>query len=173
MAAVRLASARNALTAIVLIVAFSPTAQLGAQDLPASIRTSGQTELLTVHAEGAQVYECGVDKSGGLAWRFREPIATLFQGARTVGRHYAGPRWELVDGGTVQGKVEADAPGVTASDIPWLKLAVIAHQGKGVLDDAATIQRINTRGGVLAGACDAAGMFRAVAYSADYVFLTK
>ena len=36
-----------------------------------------------------------------------------------------------------------------------------------------TVQRINTRGGKLAGACDAAGTFRSVPYSADYVFLRK
>ena len=50
---------------------------------------------------------------GKLAWAFREPIATLFQDGKTVGRHYAGPTWELSDGSAVVGKVAASAPGAT------------------------------------------------------------
>jgi Protein of unknown function (DUF3455) len=46
--------------------------------------------MLTVHAEGAQIYECKVN-SGKLVWQFREPIAALIADGKTVGRHYAGP----------------------------------------------------------------------------------
>jgi hypothetical protein len=144
-----------------------------AQELPAPIQAPGETGLLTVHAEGAQVYECRADAAGKLAWAFREPIATLLRDGKTIGRHYAGPKWELDDGGGVEGKVEAKAPGAGASDIAWLKLSVAAHFGRGLLSDAATVQRINTRGGGLDGACEAAGAFRSVAYAADYVFLKK
>jgi len=35
------------------------------------------------------------------------------------------------------------------------------------------VQRINTAGGKLDGACDKAGAFKSVPYSADYVFLRK
>jgi hypothetical protein len=35
------------------------------------------------------------------------------------------------------------------------------------------VQRINTHGGAAQGACDQAGAFRSVPYSADYVFLSK
>ncbi|MDU3132865.1 MAG: DUF3455 domain-containing protein, partial [Bradyrhizobium sp.] len=42
-----------------------------------------------------------------------------------------------------------------------------------VLSDVTTVQRINTAGGKLEGACETAGQFRSVAYSADYVFLRK
>jgi len=35
------------------------------------------------------------------------------------------------------------------------------------------VQRINTVGGKLEGACDKAGTYRNVPYSADYVFLRK
>ena len=144
-----------------------------AQDMPDSIRAPGETAFLTLHAEGAQVYECKADQAGKLAWIFREPIATLLQDGKTVGRHYAGPQWELSDGGIVQGKVSAKAPGATPSDIPWLKLDAAAQKGHGALSDAMTIQRVNTHGGVLEGACDTAGAFRSVAYSADYIFLRK
>ena len=138
--------------------------------LPNSIRTSGETVLLAVHAEGAQVYECKTDSTGRLAWFFREPIATLIQNGKTVGRHYAGPQWEIADGSSVVGKVESKVDGVTPSDIPWLKLAVASHNGQGVLADATTIQRINTHGGALSGECDAVGTLRSVPYSAEYVF---
>jgi hypothetical protein len=142
-----------------------------ALELPASIQAPGEVALLTVHAEGAQIYECTSDAAGALAWVFREPIATLLRDGKTIGRHYDGPRWELGDGGGVQGKLEAKAPGATAADIPWLKLSAAAHFGQGALSEATTIQRVNTHGGALAGACEAPGALRSVAYSADYVFL--
>ena len=36
-----------------------------------------------------------------------------------------------------------------------------------------TAQRVNTRGGKLEGSCDSAGSFKAVPYSAEYLFLKK
>jgi hypothetical protein len=50
---------------------------------------------------------------------------------RTVGRHYAGPTWEHVDGSSVQAKVIGNAPGATANDSPWLKLEVVERRGTG------------------------------------------
>ena len=44
--------------------------------LPDAIAAPGETVVLTVHAEGAQVYECKAGADGKLAWAFREPIAT-------------------------------------------------------------------------------------------------
>jgi hypothetical protein len=141
--------------------------------LPDAIAAPGETIVLTVHAEGAQVYECKAGADGKLAWAFREPIATLLADGKTVGRHYAGPNWEHSDGSAVVGKATGNAPGATPSDIPWLKLEVISHRGSGVLSAVTTVQRINTKGGKLEGACDNAGTFRSAPYSADYVFLRK
>ena len=126
-----------------------------------------------MHAEGAQVYECKAGADGKLAWAFREPIATLMVDGKTVGRHYAGPNWEDIDGSAVIGKVTGNAPGATANDIAWLKLEVIAQRGSGALTGVTTVQRINTKGGKLAGACDKAGATKAAPYSADYVFLRR
>jgi hypothetical protein len=42
-----------------------------------------------------------------------------------------------------------------------------------VLSKVTTIQRLNTQGGALSGACDKAGDFKSVAYTATYVFLQK
>jgi hypothetical protein len=141
--------------------------------LPDAIAAPGTTVMLSVHAEGAQVYECKVGADGKPAWAFREPIATLLVDGKTVGRHYAGPNWEASDGSAVVGKAVGNAPGATASDIPWLKLEVASSRGNGVLSGVTTVQRINTSGGKLEGACDKAGTFKSAPYSADYVFLRK
>jgi hypothetical protein len=141
--------------------------------LPDAIAASGETVVLTLHAEGAQVYECKAGADGKSTWVFREPIATLLLDGKTVGRHYAGPNWEYSDGSAVAGKAIGNAPGATPNDIPWLKLGVTSHRGSGILSGVTTVQRINTQGGKLDGACDGAGKFRSAPYSADYVFLRK
>jgi uncharacterized protein DUF3455 len=141
--------------------------------LPEAIAAPGETVMLKLHAEGAQVYECKTGADGTLAWVFREPIATLFSDGKTVGRHYAGPNWEYSDGSAVVGQVVGTAPGQVAMDIPWLKLGVVSRRGNGVLSPATTVQRINTAGGKLNGACYKAGTYESVPYSADYVFLRK
>jgi Protein of unknown function (DUF3455) len=141
--------------------------------LPAAIATSGETVVLATHAEGAQVYECKAGPDGKLAWAFREPVATLMAEGKTVGRHYAGPNWENADGSAVTGKAIGNAPGATPNDIAWLKLEVIAHRGNGAFTAVTTVQRINTQGGQLAGACEKAGTTKSAPYSAEYVFLRK
>ena len=144
-----------------------------AEPLPDAIAAPGETVVLSVHAEGAQVYDCKAAADGKLAWAFREPVATLFSEGKTIGRHYAGPNWELADGSAVAAKAAGNAPGATALDIPWLKLEVTTHRGSGLLTPVTTFQRINTHGGKLDGACDKAGEFRSAPYSAEYVFLRK
>ena len=79
----------------------------------------------------------------------------------------------MSDGSAVVGKVAGNAPGATAADIPWLKLDVVSQRGSGILTGVTTVQRINTQGGKLEGACDKAGTYRSAPYSADYVFLRK
>jgi Protein of unknown function (DUF3455) len=141
--------------------------------LPDAIAAAGETIVLSVHAEGAQIYECKAGADGKLGWAFREPVATLLADGKTVGRHYAGPNWEHSDGSAVVGKAIGNAPGATPADIPWLKLDVISRRGSGILTGVTTVQRINTKGGKLEGTCDKAGTFSSAPYSADYVFLRK
>ena len=163
----------NAAVAILLFAGSLVNATAAETSLPGAIAAPGETTLLTVHAEGAQVYECKAGSDGKPAWAFREPIATLLADGKTIGRHYAGPNWEHSDGSAVVGKVAGNAPGAAASDIPWLKLDVVSHRGDGVLTAATTVQRIHTSGGKLDGACEQPGAFRSAPYSADYVFLRK
>ena len=126
-------------------------------ELPLAIAASGETVVVTLHALGAQVYECKAGADGKLAWAFREPIATLILDGKTAGHHYAGPNWDHVDGSGVTGRVAGSVPGKTPDDIAWLKLDVTAHRGNGLLAGVTTVQRINTTGGVISGACDQVG----------------
>ena len=149
-----------------------PAAQLSAH-VPAALDAPNVVVVARVHAEGAQIYQCSLDASQKLAWKAREPIATLISEGTTVGRHYAGPTWEYADGSALSGRVVSSAPGVTSDDIPWLKLEVTAQRQEGKLTGTNIVQRLNTRGGVAAGPCETAGSYRSVPYSADYVFLRK
>jgi hypothetical protein len=141
-------------------------------EVPDAIAAPGETLVATIHAQGAQIYECKADGGGKHAWQLREPIATLLANGKTVGRHYAGPTWDLVDSSPVTAKVAARAPGATAKDIPLLKLEV-TQRGTGQLTGVTTIQRLNTKGGVAEGPCERAGGLLSVPYSADYTFYKR
>ena len=91
-----------------------------------------------------------------IAWQFREPIATLIVDGKTVGRHYAGPNWEMADGSAIVAKVAGRASGASAADIPLLKLEVVSRRGAGLSvgchhHPAAQHQRRRRRGRVRAG----------------------
>ena len=66
--------------------------------------------------------------------------------------------------GSVAGALAAETP---------LPDAIAAPGETAVLTGVTTVQRINTKGGKLDGACDKAGTFSSAPYSADYVFLRK
>ena len=157
----------------ILLLSGSLASAAAQTPVPDAIAAPGEAVILTLHAEGAQVYDCKAGPDGKLGWAFREPIATLMLDGKTVGRHYAGPNWEHSDGSAVVGKAAGNAPGATPNDIPWLKLTVVSQRGSGVLAGVTTVQRTNTQGGKLDGVCDKAGATRSAPYSADYVFLRK
>jgi hypothetical protein len=156
----------------VLLLSPQIFAEVPAQ-VPAAIAAPGEVIAVTFHAEGAQLYECKPDADNKLVWQFREPIATLLLDGKTVGTHYAGPNWQHTDGSGVRAKALGSVPGTSANDIPWLRLEVTGQRGNGTLTQVTTVQRINTKGGALHGTCEAAGAFRSVPYSADYVFLRR
>ncbi len=161
------------LACMMLAVALAPPVLAAPAPMaaPASFDVADRTAVLSVHAEGIQLYECRQEPGGASAWTFREPIATLINNGKTVGRHYVGPTWELDDGGAVKGKLIASAPGAAVGDVPLLKLDVSEHRGAGALRDANLVLRLNTHGGGLKGPCAKAGELHAEPYTADYVFL--
>lgn len=155
--------ARLALSVTVCLLT-APRAESGeAFGLPETDR------IAVLHAEGAQIYQCQKEDGGSLHWKFKEPIASLFDQGRSVGRHYAGPHWELVDGTVVRGKVSAQSPPDSANAIPHLFLTVTFSKGTAIAD-AKSILRINTKGGVAPDHCGVPGAFLSVPYSADYAF---
>jgi len=156
-----------------LVLSFLAPALAGARaEVPDTIAAPGEVLIATVHATGVQVYECEFDLAGNLIWHFREPIATLVTNGKTVGRHFAGPIWEMDDGSAVSARVSGDTPGARSDDIPLLRLAATRLAG-GKIAGVTTIQRINTKGGVAEGACDSHGKLLSVPYSADYAFYAK
>jgi hypothetical protein len=128
---------------------------------PAAIAVpDGRQVLLKALAKGVQIYACKA-KEGAPAtyeWTLKAPEAELFdEQGQKIGKHYAGPTWESVDGSKVVGKLRAkeDAPEGTA--IPWLLLDVTSAEGTGVLTKVKNVQRVATAGGKApTGGCDPA-----------------
>ena len=160
--------ARRAATIVCVTLTYSASAA----ELLDAIAAQGETVELQLHAVGAQIYECKEATGGQLLWQFREPVASLLRDGKTVGVHYAGPKWEI---GTslIAAKVSTSVSAPSEKDIPWLKLEV-TEADDGLLQDVTTVQRINTVGGVVVeGGCGKAGELRAEPYAADYIFLKK
>jgi hypothetical protein len=166
-------ASRKVALAASLLSGLSAAAMADEKPMPAAIAAPNETVVLTAHAVGMQYYDCKPGADGKLAWAFIEPGATLTVDGKVVGKHGAGPTWELLDGSSITAKAAGNAPGATGKDIPWLKLEVTSHKGAGQLDGVTTVQRINTKGGVLKGACDREKAGEGMPYEADYVFLRK
>jgi hypothetical protein len=164
---------RKTVLALLLIPGSLAGAAAAEEPLPDAIAAPGLTIVLTAHAQGLQIYECKAGSDGKLVWTFSQPQATLTADDKVIGRHSAGPTWELEDGSAVVGKAVGNAPGKTANDIPWLKLEAASHRGSGTLSEVTAVQRINTVGGKLDDTCDRPGTTRGMPYAADYVFLRK
>lgn len=154
--------------------------------VPAALAApTGQILALTLTARGVQIYECRLlpgSEPARFEWVFKAPEADLFDaGDHQVGRHYAGPTWELTsgDGSKVVGRIKAKVDAPDGRGIPWLLLEALPTSsggvgvGGGTLGQVQSIQRVNTVGGQAPneGAEPAkAGQERRVAYSATYLF---
>jgi hypothetical protein len=143
----------------------------GVENLPAAIAVKASVPVAQLQAAGAQIYICTKNAAGALNWTFREPVASLLEEGKTVGRHFVGPTWEFVDGSLVQGEVAGKAPGTTAKDIAWLKLSIKDPPKSGPAAGATSVLRIDTKGGVFEGACESEGELHSEPYTATYIFL--
>jgi hypothetical protein len=143
---------------------------------PDAIVVAGTPVLLKAAAKGVQVYACKAKEAAPstFEWTLTGPDAQLFDDrGQPIGKHYAGPTWELADGSKVIGKLrgKVDAPDPNA--IPWLSLDAKETQGTGLLTRVKNIQRVATAGGKApATGCDAAhaGAETRVDYTATYYF---
>lgn len=144
-------------------------------ELPAALKPSGMSPYLQVSATGVQIYTCGKNDAGASTWIFKAPEAALFDAEKKqIGKHYAGPTWEGMQGGKIVGAAKASAPAPEAGGIPWLLLEVKSSEGSSVFTQAKGVLRIATHGGLApAQGCDAAhaGQEARVPYTATYVFL--
>jgi hypothetical protein len=135
---------------------------------------AGEQQVLRLPAIGVQIYECKAVDGKPPAWVFVAPEADLFDesGAR-VGKHYAGPTWEMNDGSKIVGTAKERANSTVPGAIPWLLLTAKSTGTAGKLEKISSLQRVNTVGGVApTGGCSAAdiGKQARVYYKADYVY---
>lgn len=138
--------------------------------VPDSLKpAAGESLALVVPAQGDQIYECRAGK-----WAFVAPEAELFNRAgKKIGRHYAGPHWESLDGSRIVGAVKARADAPRAGDIPWLLLSAKAVGAEGAFSKVTSIQRVTTMGGSAPiEPCSQDGRRVRVPYTADYYFFT-
>ena len=156
------------------VAMISPASAQSLADLPAALKPTGMAPYLEVSATGVQIYTCGKNDAGAWTWAFKAPEAALFdKDKKQIGKHYAGPTWEGMQGGKIVGAAKANAPGAAGS-IPWLLLDVKSSEGASVFTQAKGVLRIATHGGVApAQGCDEAhsGQESRVPYTATYVFL--
>lgn len=135
---------------------------------------SGQVRTLSAKGDGVQIYECAPAKDDPthFAWTLKSPEATLRdESGKSIGKHYAGPTWEALDGSKVVGELVTKVDAPDGLSIPWLLLRAKAGTGSGIFSDIVSIQRIRTSGGKApAAGCDAvqAGKEARVPYSAVY-----
>jgi hypothetical protein len=160
--------------AMLLTLGAIAVVSVAAQDIPQQIKApDSERVVLRAHAKGDQVYVCKEDVTQ-YAWALKEPDAQLFDTTgKSIGKHFAGPSWQLSDGSRVKGEAAAKVDSPDKDSIPWLRVNVVSHEGSGALSQVTTIQRINTKGGKApAAGCDEAHSTKEVrvAYEADYLF---
>jgi hypothetical protein len=170
---------RNALICCAALVALAGCAwcRIRPPQMPAALQVpTAQRPFLEAHASGVQIYQCEPksDAPGTFSWTFEAPEATLMdRHGHPIGRHYAGPTWELRDGSRVSGEIVARDPGPDPAAIPWLLLRARSASGSGPLNHTESIQRVRTVGGVApTTACSEAQAHAQarVPYTATYIF---
>ena len=141
-----------------LAAADGASAKDGVVEVPAALNPDKLSIFRVVSATGVQVYTCTRNPAGATGWILKGPDAQLFdQQNKPVGKHYAGPTWEGLDGGKVVGEVKTSMPAPVDKAVPWLLLDAKSHEGSGAFTQAQAIVRMGTTGGTAPGdRCDEA-----------------
>jgi hypothetical protein len=120
--------------------------------------------LLRVVGSGDQVYGCVNGR-----WALTAPDAKLLnQQGSVIGRHFAGPTWQLDDGSWVKGRAIAKQTAPDATAVPWLLLESVGSTGR--LLTVRFIQRTETHGGNAPDGSCSQSAIRKVPYTATYSF---
>jgi Protein of unknown function (DUF3455) len=133
---------------------------------------TGSKFAMKLPAVGVQIYKCA-QADGKFNWAFVAPEADLFnEGGKLIGKHGAGPFWELFDGSKVNGSVAQREDSPRPGAIVHLLLTTKSTGGAGAVANVKHLQRVNTLGGVAPSAgCAAPGDVdkqARVYYTADY-----
>ena len=168
-------TAMLAAATFLLAAADDASAKDGMVEVPAALNPDKLSIFRVVSATGVQVYACTRNPAGATGWVLKGPDAQLFDPqSKPVGKHYAGPTWEDLDGGKVVGAVKTSMPAPVDKAIPWLLLDTKSREGSGAFTEAQAIVRMETTGGTApSDGCDEAraGRELRVPYTAIYVFL--
>jgi hypothetical protein len=163
-------------------LATMPVVQVMADDvdagaLPEALKApAAQVLAVSARGVGVQIYECAATKDDPkqFSWTLKAPEADLRdKSGKKLGKHYAGPTWEAIDGSKVIADVVARDNGPDAGAIPWLLLRTRSTSGTGVFTAILSIQRVHTAGGKApASGCDQTQLGKEVRvpYTADYYF---
>ena len=149
--------------------------------MPANLIPSGEREVDRVAARGVRTYECRAKQGdpSSAAWVYTGAEADLFDAqGRTVGRHtFPPPVWDFSDGSKIaagEARARVDAPVPNAD--PWTLVSARSAGSDGRLSKVASLQRIDTVGGVAPSMkCDtgSVGSKQRVPFTANYVFFAK
>ena len=120
--------------------------------------------LLRVVGSGDQIYGCVNGR-----WALTAPDAKLLnEEGSAIGRHFAGPTWQLNDGSWVKGSIVAQQVAPDATAVPWLLIESVG--GTGRLGTVRFIQRTGTQGGNAPDGSCTQSELRRVPYTATYSF---
>lgn len=147
--------------------------------LPPGLRASVDEEAAFVlTGRGDQLFECkpSATSPNGFGWAFTAPDVTLYDGARSVGRHATTNVWESSsDRTSVSGSVRASQPG-GENNLPWALFRAIPSGSSGLFAGVTSVQRVNTSGGIApATGCDSThtGTQVRAPFTADYYFYKR
>lgn len=124
--------------------------------------------VLEAQGKGVQIYSCVDEK-----WLLKAPDAKLLDASgKVIGRHFAGPTWQLEDGSVVKGALISSKPAPDGASAPWLELKAVPASGSGKFAEVAFIRRTETQGGAAPARTCHAGETERVPYTAKYSFYT-
>jgi hypothetical protein len=151
--------------------------------------------VLSLFADGLQIYQSVESAPGSFAWQFLGPEATLYSDAASsvpLGIHFnvntapagtpttcpvagfACPSWQLdADGSAVTvGRPLETTPSPNPGSIPELLLPAVSYVAAGTLSSISFVQRLDTEGGLATGCAlaTALGQRCESAYTATYTF---